>query len=54
MFISMLVNVFDESSLVDSGGAPLEFESSEDRKRDEQSINTSTPGFEKLSRALMS
>ena len=29
MFISILVNVFDESGAVDSGGAPLEFESSE-------------------------
>ena len=53
MFISMLVNVFDESRAVDSGGAPLEFEGSEkikeDRKRDKQSITTSTPGFEKIS-----
>ena len=37
MFISMLVNVFDESSAVDSGGAPLEFEGSE--KRTEREIN---------------
>ena len=54
----MLVNVFDESRAVDSGGAPLEFEGSEkikeDRKRDKQSITTSTPRFEKLSMALMS
>ena len=37
MFISMLVNVFDESSAVDSGGAPPEFEGSE--KRTEREIN---------------
>jgi hypothetical protein len=43
-------------SAVDSGGAgdarsPLEFGGS--AKRDRQSITTSTPGFEKLSTALV-
>ena len=37
MFISMLVNVFDESSSVDSGGATPEFEGSE--QRTERDIN---------------
>ena len=53
MFISMLVNVFDESSAVDSGGAHPEFEGSE-REINNLLLHTSTPRFEKLSTALMS